>query len=90
MFCLFAQGQGSARLRLEFLKVTLKQNTDGHWQIFSFLCPLGKVAPSIDDPDSVKFLPYIGSNFNIITRALKRQNNQLSASNLQLHLVGSG
>jgi hypothetical protein len=65
-----------ARWRLEFLEITSKQNTDSHWQIFSFLCPLGKVAPFIDDPDSVKFLAYIGSNLNRIIRTVKRQNNQ--------------
>jgi hypothetical protein len=54
----------------------IEQNTEGHWHVFSFPCPPGKVAPPIDDPDSVKFRPSTGSNFSRITRALKRHNIQ--------------
>jgi hypothetical protein len=52
----------------------IEENSEGPWQSFSFLCPHREVAPPIDDPGSVKFLPCTGSNFTHITRALKRHN----------------
>jgi hypothetical protein len=55
---------------LEFIKDTFRQNSYSNWQIHMALNPIIRVAPPKNKPDSVVFLPYVGSIFNLISKGL--------------------
>jgi hypothetical protein len=59
---------------LEFLRTTFRQNGYSDRQIRRALSPPAKDASTPEKPDSVAFLPYVGTTFNRISRLLSRHN----------------
>jgi hypothetical protein len=66
--------QDSLQAELVFLRDVLRQNGYNDWQIQRVLNRRPNTSRPDDNPDSVSFLPYIGTLFNRISRVLSRHN----------------
>jgi hypothetical protein len=66
--------QESLHGELEFLRTTFRQNGYSDRQIRQALNPPTRVASTPEKPDSVAFLPYVGTTFNRISGLLSRHN----------------
>jgi hypothetical protein len=66
--------QESLHSELEFLRTTFRQNGYSDQQIRRALNKPARVASTPDKPDSIAFLPYVGTTFNLISRLLSRHN----------------
>jgi hypothetical protein len=64
--------QESLHGELEFLRTTFRKNDYSDRQIRRPLNPPARVASTPEKPESVAFLPYVGTTFNRISRLLSR------------------
>jgi hypothetical protein len=71
--------QESLHGKLEFLRITFRQNGYSDQQIRRALNPPARLASTPEKPASVAFLPYVSMAFNHINRLLSRHNISLWA-----------
>jgi hypothetical protein len=72
--CISLCDQDNIHAELVFLRNIFRPNGYSDRQIHRFLNPLAKVALLSKKPESVMFLPYIGSFFTCINRMLSQHN----------------